>query len=698
MKPFPNTTLSLLALAVASALSAQASAGYGLKDANRSAIKQEAWVCKGCQSKTELTSSVTAGVALQDGEDSHIGNTTGTDTDGATAFLSADIHDRGENDYRLDFRADKLGFDAASANLSIAKPGNYRFYLDYRALARFDSNAARSPYREDGDNLRLPDNWQAAGTTAGMTELDKAATVTLEKKRQRFTLGGTVKGEGFDTELNFRHETRSGASRSTVNLLTNAAMIAKPIDDSTDTLDARVYWRGDGFLGGLNGQISKYRNDHQRLAFDNAFYPTFGAAYNGQMAVDPDNQAFSLGGDLQFFEGAQQALLHSRFARMTQDDPLLPATVTGPSPALPHASADTQVDMMELGLSYRNRLSRELSVYGSYDYRDRDNKTEQAWYPLVTTDSIYRGEVQNTPYDRTRQLLKLGAKYRFGSNWNLDANYSYDHNQYSGLSRDSVFENSVEAALRAQLMPGWRVSLMGEVRARRGDSYQTSELTQAANQGAMRQYFLADRDKRELRLMTDHNFNEVSIQFNLHTGLEDYLETELGLTEVRYTGYGLNAAYPLGDNLSLSGFFGQDWRDNRQTGSANGVSFWQAENRDDQTSASLGLKWQQLMDNKLTLGIDYGYSDGASDTEVSQGLSVVYGPYSATRHNLSAWADYQLADNMSMRLDWLYEDYQDMDWGNDGLMPDSIPNLILLGSLSHDYQAHYVGLSFSYQW
>lgn len=698
MKPHFSPTLSLIASAILLGLSGQAMAGYGLKDANRTSVKKDAWVCKGCESKSESTSAITAGIAWQDGEDSHFANTTGTDADGATGYVSADIQHRGDKDYRLDFQADKLGFDASSARLAIRKPGHYQFYLDYRALARYDTNQGVTPYSAGGDLLVLPDNWQTAGTTAGMTGLLDATAVKLEKKRQRFELGGAVTGDSFTSELNFRHETREGAQRSSVNLLTNAAMVAKPIDDSTDTLDAKVYWRGDRFLGGINGQFSKYSNDHQRLAFDNAFYPTFGAAYNGQMAVDPDNQAFSLGTDLQFFEGAQQAIMRARFSRLTQDEPLLNATVTGPSPALPVISPDTQVDLMELGLAYSNRLSREFSVRASYDFRDRDNKTPEYLYPLVTTDSIYRGEYYNKGYDRTRQLLKLGAKYRFSRQWDLDTLYRYDHNSYSELSRDSVFENHFEATVRGQIMAGWRVSLKGEVSARRGDSYQTSSNTQAQNQSAMRQYFLADRDKREIRLMTDHYFADLSLQFNVHSGNEDFSESELGLGEVQYTGFGMNAGYPLTEHLLLNGFLGMDWRDTTQFGSNSGVSRWTGESRDEHTSASLGLKWQNLMDNKLSLGLDYGYSDGSSDTEVSLGLSNIYGPYSATRHNVSAYANYQLSDAMSLRLDWLYENYSDMDWGNEGLTPASIPNLILLGSLGHDYQAHYLGFSFSYQW
>ncbi|MGP1782754.1 MtrB/PioB family outer membrane beta-barrel protein, partial [Shewanella frigidimarina] len=44
-----------------------------------------------------------------------------------------------------------------------------------------------------------------------------------------------------------------------------------------------------------------------------------------------------------------------------------------------------------------------------------------------------------------------------------------------------------------------------------------------------------------------------------------------------------------------------------------------------------------------------------------------------------------------------FENYKDSDWLNQGLTVDSIPNVLTFGDLSHNYSAHYVGLTFSYQ-
>ncbi|MGL5147099.1 MAG: MtrB/PioB family outer membrane beta-barrel protein, partial [Plesiomonas shigelloides] len=323
------------------------SAGYALKDANRSTLKKAAWVCKGCTIEAKKDGFAEATIAVQQGNDKHIRNTTGTDADGVAGNLSGGYMERDQDATRTEFSANRLGFDDGNAAFTLSSPGFYKISAKYRELSRFNSTGM-TPYISQGDELILPPDWRFAGTTAGMTGLDNVMPVDLQHKRHRYEMEGKVAGEQFTTDLNFRHETRKGNTRSAVDLLTNAAMIAKPIDDATDTVDARVFWHGNNLLAGLTGQASKYYNDFSKLAFENPFTPTFGAAYDGQMSVAPDNQALSIGGDVQLFQGRQQALVHLRYSRMSQDEALLPATINGPSPLLPVSAVDTQIDVTEM--------------------------------------------------------------------------------------------------------------------------------------------------------------------------------------------------------------------------------------------------------------------------------------------------------------------------------------------------------------
>ncbi|QSX42003.1 MtrB/PioB family decaheme-associated outer membrane protein [Shewanella cyperi] len=691
MRTVSLPVLSLVATAVAFACGTAQAEGYGLANANRDKINKKAWECKRCLVSEDPKSSVTLGASYQQDEP-HLLNSTGNDVDGAAAYVSAKVVHKTGSGYRLSVDADKLGYDAGRAEINVGKPGSYGVRLAYQGLASFDSTGM-SPFAVQGDELLLPSNWQTGATSADMPGLTDANAVLLEKKRQRFSVNANVEGDKLQGKLDYRHETRDGHQRGNVNLLTNSAMVARPIDDSTDSVDARLYMQGEGWLAGMNAQMSQYRNDHTRLYWNNPFQPTFGDAIAGQNAVAPDNKMVRLALDSQLHEAGHQVLMHAGYSSLTQDEDLLPATINGASPVLPVASADAKVNITDMSLRYNGRITNELSVRARYSYLDRDNQTQIAQFPIIVTDSLDRGLANNVGYDRTRQKLDLGAKYRFNRDWSLDTGYRYDHNNYSGLSRDSLFESSLYATLAVRINEDWKLRLKGEAADRNGSDYNSQ------SNAYLRQSYLADRERQRISLEADHRFGELGVQFAVRSGREDYDNSLVGLTDVRYTGLALSAQYPLSENLSLHGFANQDWRDSDQAGSTLGSTpNWKAEIRDRSTAAGLGLDWAGLMDNRLALGLDYQYADGQSDTNIEMGLESPYGDYDSVRHTLKAHADYSFSERMSLRLDWLFESYEDRDWSNDGLSPSSIPNVILLGDLGQDYSAHYLGLSLSYRW
>ncbi len=167
---------------------------------------------------------------------------------------------------------------------------------------------------------------------------------------------------------------------------------------------------------------------------------------------------------------------------------------------------------------------------------------------------------------------------------------------------------------------------------------------------------------------------------------------------MKTSGYDISGQYLFSEDLSVNAFVNQDWRDSEQAGSSNfSTANWFAKVDEQSTVVGLGAQYQNLMDKKLALGIDYNYSDGQSDTEVTQGLTTPYGDYFSTTHNVNAFADYQFSESMGVRFDWIFEQYQDADWSNHGMSVDQIPNVLTFGDLGHDYSAHYFGVTLSYQ-
>ncbi|MGS0676675.1 MtrB/PioB family decaheme-associated outer membrane protein [Shewanella sp. 125m-1] len=692
--------LSILALAISASISPVFADGYGLKNVNRDQANTAEWECKRCNVESGFKGSVGVGAAYNDASDIHFGNTTGTDKDGAVAHLEADLTNKSESGYQTSFVADKLGYDTGSARLETGRPGQYKLAFGYRGFALYDTNYALSPYTNSGDDLLLPANWQAGAVTSQMPNLLEDVTdVELKIQRERFLVDAQYKSSFYQADINYRHDKREGKRTFSGNFLTNSAMLAQPIDDSTDELGAKIYFNGNGWLVGLDSSFSQYKNDHNALNWQNAFTPTFGAAYAGQSAVSPDNKAYRIGANAQLGGNGHQILMHLGVASFTQDEAFLPATINGPSPALPTTSLDGKVDTTDMKLKYTGRVMRGLSIRASYDYSDRDNKTALNPYPQVITDSYYAGNAINPEYDRTKQQAKVGAKYRFTRTIYLDAGYQYDHNDYSDLDRDSLQQNGLFARVSYQITPSWSTWLKADFSDRTGSTYKAVTTTGSPSNPYLRKSYLADRERQEYQLSVNYSSeSNLSASANLNVTSDDYDDTLVGLTKVNTQGYDVSANYLLSDDIIINAFLNQDWRDSDQAGSSNfGLPNWYVNTDEESTLVGAGLDYLQLLDKKLDLGVAYTYSDGQSDTEITQGLTSPYGDYFAKKHNINAFAKYQLGEQMALRFDWIFENYKDSDWLNQGLTVDSIPNVLTFGDLSHNYSAHYVGLTFSYQ-
>ncbi|ABZ77332.1 outer membrane protein, putative [Shewanella halifaxensis HAW-EB4] len=692
--------LSVLALAISASISPVFADGYGLQNANRAKADTTKWQCKRCTSESGFEGSIGIGAAYNDASDIHFGNTTGTDTDGAVGHLEADLINKSESGYETSFTANKLGYDTGSAKVETGVPGHYQIALGYRGLANYDTNAALTPYLNSGDDLYLPANWQTGAVTSQMPSLfDDINYVELKSQRDRFLLDAQYKGTFYQADINYQHEKREGKRVFSGNFLTNSAMLAEAIDDTTDEFGAKIYFNGKGWLAGIDSSFSQYKNDHNSLTWQNAFSPTFGAAYTGQSAVSPDNKAYRIGANAQLSGNGQQILVHMGLASFTQDEAFLPATINGPSPALPVTNLDGRVDTTDMKLKYTGRVIRSLSVRASYDYSDRDNKTARNPYPQVITDSYYAGTAINPEYDRTKQQAKLGAKYRFSRAIYLDSGYQYDHNDFSDLDRDSLQQNSLFARLSYNISSSWSAWFKADFSDRTGSAYNPVSTTNNPSNPYLRKSYLADRERQEYQLSVSYSpTSALSASANIRTSHDDYDDTLVGLTKVDTQGYDISANYMFSDQLSINAYLNQDWRDSDQAGSSNfSLPNWYANTDEKSTLVGAGFDYIHLLDKKLDLGLDYSYSDGQSDTEITQGLTSPYGDYFADKHNINAFATYQLGEQMALRFDWIFEYYKDSDWLNQGLTVDSIPNVLIFGDLSHDYNAHYVGLTFSYQ-
>ncbi|MDL2195393.1 MtrB/PioB family decaheme-associated outer membrane protein [Shewanella algae] len=690
--------LNLITLALlAPASLAMAADGYDLANANTEKVKFSAWSCKGCVSETGVSGTIGAGVGYNDSDDIRSANAFAAEDDFA-GKVDADLNYRGENGYRASIEADNLGMENGRVDINAGKLGQYNINLNYRQIHTYKTDSAMSPYLGIGSgNLTLPANWQTAGGSNEMPMLyDSLSPLELSLKRKRTGLGLEYQGEElWSTYVTYMREEKTGLKTASGSFFNQSMMLAEPVDYTTDTVEAGIKLKGGNWFTALNYNGSFFKNDIQTLRFDNAFNPTFGAQRVGYMSLDPDNESHTVTLSGQFAQ--KGAVVSGRLfaGQMTQDEAFI---TSGYGYQLPQESLDGKVDILGMNLKAVKRATRNLRISGSYDYYDRDNQTQIQEWTQISINNVSGRVAYNTPYDNTSHKAKLAMDYRIANGMKLDAGYDYRRDERSYQDREITDENSVWARFSLNSFEHWNMWIKGSYGKRDGSEYEASEWTSSESNKLLRKYNLADRKRTQVEARVTHSpIDTLTLDFGARYALDDYNNTVIGLTESKDLSYDASISYLLTDDLSLSAFYNHQTIDSDQAGSSNfSTVTWTGTVEDKVDVIGAGLAYDNLLEKKLRLGLDYTYSDSDSSTQVRQGITGDYGDYYAKVHNVNLYAQYQATEKMALRLDYKMEKYEDNDAGND-IAPDGIWNLVSFGDNSHDYTAHLIMLSVNYR-
>jgi MtrB/PioB family decaheme-associated outer membrane protein len=671
--------------------------GYGVQNANTDKVKFDKWACKRCTIETGVSGTIGAGVGYNDSDDIHSANAFAAENEFA-AKVDADIRYSNESGYRATVEAQDLGMENGRLDINTGKVGQYKIKLNYRQIATYKTDSAMTPYQGiDSDHLALPNNWQTAGSSQDMSELYNSLNpVELSLKRKRAGLGFDYQAEElWSTYIDYQREEKTGLKLASGSFFNQSMMLAEPVDHTTDTLEAGIKLKGDNWFTALNYSGSSFKNQYNQLTFDSAFNPTFGAQTQGVMALEPDNEAHIVSLMGQYIAG--NTIMNGRvhYGQMTQDQAFV---TSGYGYQTPTESLDGEVDMSGVNLKLISRINSTVRLNASYDYSDRDNKTHVEEWTQISIDSTTGKVAYNTPYDITTQRGKLGADFRLSRGMKLEAGYDYRRDERSYQDRETTDENTLWTKFRVSAFTNWDMWIKGSYGERDGSQYQASEWTSSESNDLLRKYNLADRQRTMVEARVSHTpIDAFTIDFGARYALDDYNETQIGLTESEDLSYDINASYLINDDMMVNAFYSRQNIDSQQAGSTNfSTANWFGVIEDQVDVIGAGFSYNNLLEKKMRLGVDYTYSDSSSNTQVTQGITGDYGDYSAKVHNINVYGQYQATEKMALRLDYKMENYQDNDPGN-SIAPDGIWNLVSFGINSHDYTAHLIMLSMSYK-
>ncbi|GAA5194905.1 MtrB/PioB family decaheme-associated outer membrane protein [Ferrimonas gelatinilytica] len=657
-----KTRLNLITLALAS-FSGAAMANYGLAQANLESVDTSRWACKRCEPVNGYSGKVGVSVGAVEAEDNHAANRLG-DTDGFAGAVNADVRYRGDKGYRADMKANRLGSDNGSLTLSGGKADWVNLAFNYGTQTHWDVDGALSPFALEGD--RFVD-------TGSDVEHD------LKVKREKYGFALDLGGDFWTAYTNFQREDKTGNRRASI-YSGGGVNLAAPIDSTTDRWEAGAKLTGQRWHAGVAYIASQYDNNLPNQ-FDFGFH-------QAAMSNAPSNESYHI------MANGQYALDRTHFAgrivsgKMSQNNNQVQiGGING---------LDGEVETTDANFRIASTATRGLRLTASYDYSDRDNNSSVLGGNTVTVDALSGDISERARYDSTRHTAKIGASYRIAQGYRFDAGYDYKQVERSDLERETTEDQGVWGRLRVTSLDNWDFGLKAGYSSRDGSKFEAARATSEEENALLRRYNLADRDRVEAQLKIGYTpLSSLAIDATLRYANDDYSDTLVGLLNADDYGYDVNLNWGATDNLNLHAFVGQQWIESEQNNRfSTGSSFDQIE--DSFLNAGAGMAYGGLVNDKLTLGLDYLYADSESETTVTVVTPGEYGDYFATSHSVNFYGDYAVTERIGLRLDYRYERYQDSDFANIGNIGNDAVKLYTLGNLNHNYNAHMMMLSFSY--
>lgn len=741
------TILMSTAAAIAMAVSVRAQAQEQEEDFGAFSLEEAP-----AEPKPVYTSEIEGGFAWQSEDSFKFGEFSGLEDDGIH-FVGGfhiqwrDMGEDSDGEYFIG-EGSNLGLESRYLYGEYGRQGRFEVHAFFDQTPKFFLDDARTFFRlrEGGTELELPAGWVPGNRDISqMTALNpNLEPVNIEHDRDK-TGGGfswmldknwTFKGE-------FSRELKDGNRTIAVGFGTNGgnpafAIVPEPIDYETDALDLRVEFVGDRGSAVLSYNLSLFRNNKETLHFENPYTgpwapPTSFPTGVGEMALPPDNEAHyvMLTGNY-ILSPSTRANASVSYTRMTQDDQFLPFTANPGLVAdtpLPRSNLDGEINTYLANLRISSRVSSDLRLRAEYRYENRDNDTPRDVFLTIPADSANQGTVAdstariNLPYSRKQQKGELEATYRLFDTTRLEAGYTFEQFERSFTERDKSREHRLHTKLSTSPLNVLNAWVGFDYSIRGGTEYidnkafiesHTPEFLgpnpeeEFENHPLLRKYYIADRNEAKTHGALDWiATDKLTVGLRGDYRNDDYDDTRIGLTESTQASATIDLSYVPTEKLTAYAFFTYENLEWEQTGLShqpfpplNDIfdfegQAWTVDTEDDVKTAGLGLEWVAIAD-KLDFDLDYTFSKTETDFDFTAGtkLSFLELPkLETTRHSVDARADYNYADNLTLRLRYFFEDFKSKDFALDGINPDSMNFVIGLGNQSPDYSAHVVGIS-----
>ncbi len=660
------------------------------------------WKCKYCpdlsEEKWEGYFSLGSGYVTNDSY--KFGEYNGLPEKGTYLSGDAEALYRDENGYYWNFKGENLGLDSSYLGIEGGRQGQYKLRLEVDQITRYNLDTSRTPYR-GGSTQTLPPGWGSGATTADFTTLaNDLQNINFSTRRRQFVLSGEYNSSPHWIQgIQFKRQTKKGDLPTGFTFgFISAAILPRPIDYTTDEIELSAKYHYSDFTGKISLLHSSFENNNDAFRWDNAYDSPAGAT-QGQAGTAPDNtkQQILFTGNYLGVKDLQLTGLFS-LAQMSQNEAFLPYTVNATliTPTLPTTSLDGKVLVINTNLAAHWQYSPKQKWNFVYQYHEQDNSTARNTYTYVSADNTVTGTPRaNFPYGFRRQKVKVNTDYKFNKRVKLSGGGQLALMDRNYQSVERTEQATLWARLKHRIDNELQYSIKTEYSDRKIDNYKVvSELSPADNP-LMRKYNMADRNGQKLVFNLGYSVtHNLFLNFSSDLAQYDYDASTVGLTESNEFSIGLDAQYMVDEDLSFNAFIQNTDIKSKQAGSqAFSTPDWLASNDDNIVTAGLGANYQ-VIEDKLKIGFDYVYARSRSAIDISSGTALP--DFKTRRDTFIVHGNYNIDEKLTVKARYQYEVYNEDNWSLDGVVPNTLSNVLTLGETAPDYRIGVFWLTLQY--
>ena len=651
-----------------------------------------------------------------------------------------------------------LGLKTGEFGFELGAVKDFKLSLDYTGYFHAKNSTGLTPFKQQGETLKLPSNWHAGLSTDEMSEFYNIATPfeqSLERNRLDLAYSDEL-SEAWQINSSYRHETKKGSQAVGASFYANAqnghaSILPAPIDYTTHQFDFGVGYHAENYNLMSTYLYSRFENGATSLQWQNPYSADLGIgtqypnAY-GQLGVAPSNELHQirlignyiatyklrLSGDVSYSIGKQ-------------DDALLPPTS---NTALPGSQTNTQSFSGEVNSTMAKakahyRWNNKLSLQYLTRYEDRSNKSNRQGYQPVFGDSWApqdpKFQLYNRPYSRTLWLNEIKASYRLPASNKLDLSLGFEQIDRYNHAVETTEESQVELVWRSNYFAQLSSRISLEFKDRAASTYhwdqgyyalfdsqlinETPDSQRFTNHPLMSQYYLSNREQIMAKWAVGYQLsNAWQLSTELFYKTNDYEQSTLGLLEDSLGHVSLNAAWFPYNDFNLTAYLSYDYYESIQMGRAyrGGIEKnpfevyqplpqasdpsrnWQLAPEDKTLSLGLNGFWEAIEDT-LELSANYRWLDSTSEYSSfssggAQDISNLALPNALSEeHHFSIDAAYFARTNLTFNLNYQFYQYSGADWTFDNVSPTTLDKVLGTGEYTPDDSIHLISFSATYR-